>query len=152
MKRICILVCSLALVATAGFALSPSDAPVTLEAIFTSPAPISAAVVAKATCTANCGGTATVSCSYTPPATCVAVDRNCPSQRGYVSCNGATTYCPATCTEPCTEGAIKNVTTGPNCSCEDGMSTPKDRYKCIGGTWVYQFSFCGGPFCTGGVQ
>jgi hypothetical protein len=39
------------------------------------------------------------------------------------------------------------VTTGPNCSCEDGRSTPKDTYQCIGGEWVYQFSICSAPFC-----
>ena len=49
----------------------------------------------------------------------------------------------------CTEGAFKNVTVGPTCGCEDGMSTPKDRYKCIGGVWEYQYSFCGAPFCQG---
>ena len=49
----------------------------------------------------------------------------------------------------CTEGQFKTVTVGPTCGCEDGMSTPKERYQCIGGEWVYQFSFCGGPFCHG---
>jgi hypothetical protein len=147
MKKTWILACSLALIATAGFAL-PNDAPVTLDMIFASPAPNSAAYTTKATCLANCGATS-VSCSYTPPASCVAVDQNCSGgQQGYVSCNGVTTYCPS-CSSGggCTEGTIKNVTTGPICSCEDGASTPKDRYKCIGGEWVYQFSFCGGPFC-----
>lgn len=49
----------------------------------------------------------------------------------------------------CTEGATKNVITGPYCSCEFGTKTPKDRYQCIGGVWVYQYSFCSGPFCQG---
>ena len=95
-----------------------------------------------ATCTAYCGPlNPWVSCNYAN--TCTAVDANCPSQQGYVVCDGITYHC----TPCCTDGHIRNVTTGPNCSCEDGGSTPKDRYKCINGTWEYQFSFCGGPFC-----
>ena len=34
---------------------------------------------------------------------CTAVDSNCPSQRGYVRCDGVTTYCPA-CPVTCPEG------------------------------------------------
>lgn len=95
-----------------------------------------------ATCIADCGPlNPWVSCSYA--STCTAVDANCPSQQGYVVCDGITYHC----TPCCTDGHIRNVTTGPNCSCEDGGSTPKDRYKCVNGTWEYQFSFCGGPFC-----
>lgn len=157
MKRSWILTCSLALIATASFALPPSDASVTLAAIFAPATPnqsidtgeekVFAAYTAKSTCIASCGSY-NVSCSYEPPSTCVAVDRNCSSgQQGYVSCNGVTTYC-SSCTAGCTEGTIRTET-GPTCGCEDGMSTPKDRYKCIGGEWVYQFSFCGAPFCMG---
>lgn len=76
---------------------------------------------------------------------CTSVDRSCPDQRGYVSCDGITYYC----AECCTEGQIRNVTTGPTCSCPDGMTTPKDRYQCVNGDWEYQFSFCGAPFCQG---
>ncbi len=95
-----------------------------------------------AVCIADCGPlNANVSCSYA--STCSAVDANCPSEQGYVICDGFTYYC----TPCCTNGHIRNVTTGPNCSCEDGGSTPKDRYQCVNGTWEYQFSFCGGPFC-----
>ena len=94
-------------------------------------------------CTADCGPYADVTCSGT---VCNAVDRSCQAEPGHVTCDGNTFYC-AACTVECTEGTFKTVTTGPTCSCEDGQSTPKDRYKCIGGEWVYQFSFCGGPFC-----
>ena len=92
-----------------------------------------------------------VDCKPYPPVSCygnvaMAVTRNCPQDRGYVTCDGQTSYCPPC---GCTEGAIQNVTTGPTCSCEDGLSTPKDRYQCIGGQWEYQFSFCGAPFCPG---
>ena len=98
----------------------------------------------NATCIADCGPlNAPVSCSYV--STCSAVDSSvtCPQQPGYVICDSVIHYCTACCTD----GHIRNVTTGPNCSCEDGASTPKDRYKCINGLWEYQFSFCGGPFC-----
>lgn len=56
---------------------------------------------------------------------------------------------PAARSSECTDGQFKTVVTGPICSCDDGMTTPKDRYECIGGVWEYQYSFCGGPFCHG---
>jgi hypothetical protein len=95
----------------------------------------------RATCIADCGGGTTVSCSYTPPATCVAVDRNCPSTAGYVSCNGATTPCPSTCGTPpeCTEGAIQWYPTG---SCCGFKREDMDKYQCIGGTWQYVTTQC----------
>jgi hypothetical protein len=71
--------------------------------------------------------------------------QTCPSGPGSVTCDGQTFYC-APC---CTNGTIRNVTTGPICSCEGGQTTPKDQYECINGLWEYQFSFCGGPFCHG---
>jgi hypothetical protein len=50
----------------------------------------------------------------------------------------------------CNEGVMPTLGLGvAYCGCEDGMSTPKDRYQCIGGEWVYQYSFCGAPFCQG---
>lgn len=56
---------------------------------------------------------------------------------------------PAAQSVECTEGGYKVVTTGPMCSC-DGTRTPKDRYQCINGEWVYVNSLCGPPFCQGG--
>jgi len=102
-------------------------------------------VTAKSLCIADCGDlNSSVSCSGS---VCNAVnqDQTCPAGPGYVTCDGQTFYCAACCTN----GAIRNVTTGPTCSCEDGQTTPKDRYQCVNGLWVYQFSFCGGPFCHG---
>lgn len=55
---------------------------------------------------------------------------------------------PAAQSAECIEGAIKNVP-GAYCGCDFGTSTEKDRYKCIGGVWEYQFTFCGAPFCQG---
>jgi len=93
-------------------------------------------------CIADCGDlNAPVSCTGN---TCSAVDQSqtCPAGPGSVTCDGQTTYCAACCTS-----GFRNVTTGPTCSCEDGASTPKDRYQCSNGLWVYQYSFCGAPFC-----
>jgi hypothetical protein len=49
----------------------------------------------ESTCTASCGGTSTVSCSTS--GTCTAVDRSCPTQRGYVQCGTTKTNCPFAC-------------------------------------------------------
>lgn len=47
--------------------------------------------------TALCGST-TVSCTGSAPASCTAVDQNCPAgERGYVTCGSTTTLCPTTC-------------------------------------------------------
>jgi hypothetical protein len=56
---------------------------------------------------------------------------------------------PAAQSAECIEGQFKTVTVGPICGCEDGMTTPKERYQCINGQWEYLYSFCGGPFCQG---
>ena len=111
------------------------------------PAPVEEAsfggVTTKATCSAHCGSSPDVSCSGSA---CSAVDQSCPDQRGYVTCDGTTYNCPV-CSAVCTEGSFMTITVGPTCGCEDGGSTPKERYKCIGGEWVFQSSFCGAPFC-----
>jgi hypothetical protein len=103
------------------------------------------AATAKAFCIADCGDlNGTVSCSGN---TCSAVNQSqtCPTGPGSVTCDGQTTYCPACCTH----GTFRSVIAGPTCGCEDGQTTPKDRYQCVNGLWVYQYSFCGGPFCQG---
>jgi hypothetical protein len=104
-----------------------------------------AGITGKSTCIADCGDlNSNVSCSGT---VCSAVNQaqTCPTGPGSVTCDGQTFYCAACCTN----GTIRNVTTGPICSCEGGQTTPKDQYKCINGLWEYQSSFCGGPFCHG---
>jgi hypothetical protein len=66
-------------------------------AIAGTPAPVPAAkrphISPKDMCTANCANGGTVSCSGT--GTCTAVDGNCPSEPGHVTCNGVTTSCSA---------------------------------------------------------
>lgn len=96
----------------------------------------------KAVCTVDCGLYAPVSCTGS---TCNAVNRSCPGEAGHVTCGTTTQYCPVCCTD----GQIKTVIVGPNCSCEGGQKTPRDRYLCVNGEWEYQYSFCGGPFCQG---
>ena len=54
---------------------------------------------------------------------------------------------PAAESSVCTEGQITMVF-GANCSC-DGIRTPRDTFKCIGGQWVWQSFACGPPFCQG---
>src|SRR3954453_20411694 len=97
----------------------------------------------KATCTADCGElNSWVSCTGS---TCSAVnqDQTCPAGPGYVNCDGNITYC----TPCCSEGTFRTVGSGDTCGCPDGQSTPRDRYKCINGLWVYQTTICGAPFC-----
>jgi hypothetical protein len=58
------------------------------------------AVGEKALCTAtaNCGDGTTVYCeSDTSTTSCSAADRNCPGERGHVTCNGVTTWCAEEC-------------------------------------------------------
>jgi hypothetical protein len=92
------------------------------------------------TCTADCGPYSDVSC--TTNGTCTAVDRNCPSQRGWVTCNGDTTFCPV-CEQPppeCTEGATRNIPTGICCGCS---RQERIREQCINGQWEFVGVFCG---------
>lgn len=118
-----------------------------------SPAPVEQALFAaggtvKSFCSADCGADPPVSCNGN---VCSAYNRSCSAERGHVTCDGVTYWCPTVCA--CSEGTFKNVATGPSCSCEveggSARGTPKDRYQCINGQWEYQFSSCGGPFCPG---
>ena len=96
-------------------------------------------------CNADCGPlNLPVSCSGS---VCSAVNQSvsCPTGPGSVTCDGVTTYC-APC---CTSGTFRTVPTGPNCSCPDGKTSPKDKYQCVNGLWQFQVSVCSGPFCQG---
>jgi hypothetical protein len=97
------------------------------------------------TCTANCGGS-TVSCSIA--GTCTAVDRNCPTTPGYVTCGSTTTYCPACA---CTEGA-KRYTQLANCCYNEVARVCRRNLReetCIGGAWKVTKYSCDGLNCTG---
>jgi hypothetical protein len=156
MKKTLVLACSLVLVAVAGFAQTPSQHRVTLAEIMApapTPAPAPAApaqdqplfvashghgrLPVKATCTANCAS-GTVTCNSSSPSTCVAVDRNCPSTQGYVTCDGVTTYCPTSCSTTCTEGATRYLATG---YCCDDSTKEKEEQVCSGGIWQYTGNF-----------
>jgi hypothetical protein len=73
--------------------LGAADAGLALASLSTEPK----ATRALCTATANCGSSSPVSCSGNSTSTsCVAVDQNClTGQRGYVTCDGVTTQCPA---------------------------------------------------------
>jgi hypothetical protein len=144
-----ILACLVALVAVAGFAQAPGENPST-PAVLASPA--AAAVPAakqplptKATCTARCTGSTSVSCTTTGTGTCSAVDRDCgTNERGHVTCNGVTTNCPTSCA------------CGTVCNCAAPcFTTPCDS----GGGYIIDCSswgicnsscYCGGECLQGG--
>lgn len=92
------------------------------------------------TCTADCGPFDDVTCQAS--GTCVAVDRDCPGERGYVTCDGNTTNCPV-CGTPseCDDGDFK-FETGGCCDCTFG-GVERFFYECINGQWVLQNSGCG---------
>lgn len=48
----------------------------------------------RATCTATCRNGSTVSCTGS---SCTGADANCPSHKGFVRCDGVTTWCSAAC-------------------------------------------------------
>ena len=141
---------SLSLLAASLF--TPAPAPSEPAVCASATAPVEQALFAgggaKSFCSADCGSDPDISCTAS---VCSAYNRSCSAERGHIVCDGVTTWCPTACA--CTEGAIKIVTTGPQCSCEveggGAYGTPKDRYKCIGGVWVYQSSSCGPVFCQG---
>jgi hypothetical protein len=118
MRKVCILACTMFLIAAAGFSQTPSVAPLTNEALaaILGPAAVHGSCtlpqnealfaanrprtgLAK-TCsaTATCGADPSVSCSYGGSGgTCSFANRNCPNEQGHVTCNGVTTWCPTTC-------------------------------------------------------
>jgi hypothetical protein len=125
MKNPWIFACVLLFVAVAAFAQTPSQPPLTQEAlaaILGQPVAGSCAIplsgvrqVAKrpailtgkalCTATATCEVGSTVSCSSNVnAANCMAVNENCPSEPGHVTCDGQTTSCPACCT-----GTLKQI-------------------------------------------
>lgn len=90
--------------------------------------------------TASCGSYS-INCSVSGTG-CSGHDRACPSFQGHVTCNGVTTWCEPACPE-CTDGQIQWIPTGGCCN----DLTEKDKYKCIGGFWEYQGTFCKIPIC-----
>jgi hypothetical protein len=114
MKKVWIVACLLLFVAVAGFAQTPSKAPLSSEALAAILGQPSGScgtqqnevllaakrpkVWEKSGCnaTANCSFGLTVSCSGST--SCTAVDHNCPGEPGHVTCDGVTTSCQPCCT------------------------------------------------------
>jgi hypothetical protein len=146
MKKASILACVLLFVSVAAFAQTPSHPPLTQEALAailglpaagscaTQPGGVRevakrpAILTGKALCTAtaNCES-GTVSCSSdTSTSSCTAVDRDCTNnERGHVTCNGVTTWCPTPCSSICNDTfeCCQCAKTGgcvPCCRCEGG--------------------------------
>ena len=152
MKRASIVGCTILFLAVAGFAQSPDHAPLSgaaLAAILgqptagpcaAAPAPTAVPAVQLATgagstkslcsATANCE-TGTVTCSSNVSVTsCSAADRNCAAgERGHVTCNGTTTWCPTVCGICDTCYATNDCVAC--CRC-DGGTPAACRRACIG--------------------
>jgi hypothetical protein len=88
------------------------------------------------TCTEDCGGLPSVSCSGN---TCSAVTRNCPSQVGYVVCDGVYKYCGAC---QCTNGNHRIERTNECCDCSFGGAI-REYQTCVNGVWEVESTFCG---------
>ena len=85
----------------------------------------------KALCssTAACGGGVTVSCNSNSSTTsCSSADRSCP-ERGHVTCNGVTTWCPDPC--PCS-ASVSCGRAGGSVSCS-GSSCSSTNRSCAAG-------------------
>lgn len=127
-KNLVVLACLAALVAAVPAAASPAEAAPVAAAFLTtgaaapSCAPAGAQPVvafeqaAYCSATALCGDGSTVSCSCSGPScNCNAQDVSCSAnQRGYVSCNGNTTYCTA-CPCPPSNRCINGAPCQANC-------------------------------------
>ncbi|MFL6263713.1 MAG: hypothetical protein ACJ76Y_28805 [Thermoanaerobaculia bacterium] len=163
MKKTLVLACCLALVAVAGFAQAPSQHRVTLADIMaptTAPALTASqnqplflsnhrrgGVTEKATCTANCSS-GTVTCTASSAGACFAQNVNCPTTQGYVTCDGATTYCPTACGSPqiCTPGTTRYVWDGSTCCDLGGKYKEQQQCSADGTYWDYTGAVaCGGP-------
>lgn len=90
----------------------------------------------EATCSAYCAGGSIL--EVTCAGTCSATDVSCPSTRGWVTCNGVTTYCPSTCPTGAYCTAVNNTSCSPNgskrsCLGDDGVSY---QCTCVWGHWI----------------
>jgi hypothetical protein len=90
-------------------------------------------------CVTDCGDSPDLTCEG---ATCTSVERDCAAgQRGYLVCDGVTTYCP-TC-PVCESGEIKKTYTSLCCSnprVPEGVKVWV--YFCSGGQWSTPYSGC----------
>jgi len=95
MKRAWIVAVALVVVSTAGFAQSPSPAPLSREALAAILGPPGSNLKSACTATAQCAS-GTVSCSGN--SNCSTQDRDCAvPTSGKVTCDGVTTWCSTAC-------------------------------------------------------
>lgn len=94
-------------------------------------------------CFEDCDALPDISCSGT---VCTAVSRNCAiGERGYVTCDGYTTFCAQDCGSgppECEDDDTQIIRTGQCCDCSSGGEL-RHFEKCIDGQWVTQSTFCG---------
>ncbi len=152
MRNRWIVACTLLFVSVAASAQTPSQVPLTSQVLAAilgesvatgscatlktgTPAPVERVDYGQqSVCTAeaSCGGDPPLSCSGN--STCSTVDRNCDiGQRGSVTCDGVTTYCPLC---PCDDTPVC-------CRCDrygDCMSC----CRCAGGTFSSCYAECNG--------
>jgi hypothetical protein len=141
MKKEWILACVLLFVAVAAFAQTPSQHPLSREALAailglpatgscaTQPSGVRQAAKRPAVLTGKSACTATANCGSDPAAfcsgdsSCTAVDRNCSvNEPGHVTCDGNTFWCPTQCTTTC-DRCCQCAQTGeclPCCRCAGG--------------------------------
>ena len=138
MKHAWFAACAFLLMSVPGLAQTPSPTPAATPGpsiaagvcslqqdgvLFAAKTPIKSLCSAVANCESG-----TVSCSSDASSTsCSAVDRSCPGERGHVTCDGVTTYCPTECT---CSGTPQQIFC---CRCAQ-LGTCFDCCKCGGGT------------------
>jgi hypothetical protein len=153
MKNVLVVAIALLFVSVAGFAETPTKAPLPAEDLAmilgeTAPGGACGALGAAqagvptphfmtTTCTVTCPS-GNVSCMSA--GTCTAVDRNCVSslEPGHVTCDGVTTYCPT----PCCTGTFRQQEC---CACNI-TGDCVDCCVCHGGTIGHCSISCSGGF------
>lgn len=154
MKGTYLFTCFLSFVAATGFAQAPEPGSAVLARVSTPTAnscslPEGEAVLEAlqrigqekdTTCTVTCGTYPQVTCTVS--GTCTGVERSCPGERGHITCNGVTTYCPAC--PICTEGSITWYEGFDTPCCGNSRKERRERV-CVDGQWQWT----GNSSCTG---
>ncbi len=117
--------------------IAPLLAQAALAGLAGSPTP--AAPQCYCSATAHCSDGSTVSCSDSSgPCDCTGVDASCSAgQRGYVSCNGVTTYCPVCpppsgdCAQQCKPCGIGQIDPCGLCTCVRNVCSRISAWECF---------------------
>ena len=100
-------------------------------------APAPAALQCYCSASANCWNDTVVSCSdSSSPCDCTGVDSSCSAgQRGYVRCNGVTTYCPVCptgdCAQQCKPCGIGQIDPCGVCTCVRNVCGRISAWVCL---------------------